>query len=285
MYPVRDPLLGLYQARYRAMLALMYYAEVKIGSVLTLAVRDYDPETGVLVVPAGQKSPRHEVRLDPITRRMLDDWLERRAELRLRGTAPLFVTLRGPGVGNRVTSTDVRRWLNDLRDHARIQKRVSPEGLRASRALHRQNETGRFESMIVAYISAPGFRRTYPLAYQKWLDAHQLLETSPRRHAGTIGHLCREAVIEFSEQIAHENGMTEFEPGKTKQKIRAVLTAHGGMSRTLRRSLEALVEYWECLVDLANRQEHGRELVADDSRALIFQTMLVMREIDLALTR
>ena len=64
-----------------------------------------------------------------------------------------------------------------------------------------------------------------------------------------------------------------------------MLTGRGDMSRTLRGSLIALNEYWEWLVKLANRQEHGRELVADDSRALIFQTMLVMREIDLALTR
>jgi hypothetical protein len=37
--------------------------------------------------------------------------------------------------------------------------------------------------------------------------------------------------------------------------------------------------------DLVQRQEHGSKLVAEDSRRLVFQTMLVMREIDLALSR
>jgi hypothetical protein len=46
-----------------------------------------------------------------------------------------------------------------------------------------------------------------------------------------------------------------------------------------------LLDYWETVVDLTNRQEHGRDLTADDSRAVVFQTMLVMREVDLALSR
>jgi hypothetical protein len=64
-----------------------------------------------------------------------------------------------------------------------------------------------------------------------------------------------------------------------------VFGAHGDLSRTVRRSLEALLDYWETVVDLTNRQEHGRGLTADDSRAVVFQTMLVMREVDLALSR
>lgn len=273
------------KARNGAMLALMYYARVKIGALLRLRVGDYNPETGTLNVPAGEKLAGYDIRLDPISKRMVDEWLTRRAELRLRATAPLFVVLRGKSLGNPVPGPDVRRWLDHVRGHAQIQKRVSPEGLRASRTAHQQNETGRFEGMIIEYISAPGFRRRYPEPYQKWLDAHQLLETAADRHATTIGHLCREAIIEFSDQLAHENKVGPFDPKKTKQKVRAVFSKRGDVSGTLRCSLEALLDYWESLVDLASRQEHSRTLTSDDSRALVFQTMLVMREIDLALTR
>ena len=40
--------------------------------------------------------------------------------------------------------------------------------------------------MIVEYISAPGFRRTYPLAYQKWLDARQCLRLHPSVMRATV---------------------------------------------------------------------------------------------------
>ncbi len=205
-----------------------------------------------------------------------------RASLRLRGTAPLFCTItenRGGPMGTQ----NVRTMLDPLRERAGIQKRVKPEGLRASRAKHRQNETGRFEATIVEYINAEVFRRRYRVAYQKWADAHQMLETAPDRLAPSIGHLCREAIIEFSDQLAHEYHVGPFEATKTNAKLRAIFQTHGDISRTVRRSLEALLDYWETVVDLTNRQEHGRNLTADDSRAVAFQTMLVMREVSLAL--
>jgi hypothetical protein len=172
-----------------------------------------------------------------------------------------------------------------LRRRTGIQKRVSSEGLRASRVQHRQNETGRFEATIIAYINAEGFRRHYRRAYQKWVDAHQLLETSPERHASPIGHLCREAIIEFSDQLASEYNVEGFTAMQTKAKVRAVFAEHGDVSATLRKAVEALLDYWNALIELANRQEHGRSLTADDSRGVVFQTMLVMREIDRALAQ
>jgi hypothetical protein len=72
---------------------------------------------------------------------------------------------------------------------------------------------------------------------------------------------------------------------QTKAKVRAVFAAQSGLSTSVRRSLEALVAYWETVSDLTQRQEHGADLAAEDSRRLVFQTMLVMREIDLALSR
>lgn len=276
---------GLLAVRNRAMLALMYRARVKVGALTKLAVRHYAPETGVLIVPPHHMRQVDEsLKLDPIARKMLDDWLEVRVGLRLRATAPLFVVL-AENRGRELREQNIRVMLETLRVRARIQKRVRPEGLRASRTQHKESETGRFESGIASYISAEGFRQHYRAAYQKWVDAHQILETAPDRQASTIGHLCREAIIEFSDQLAREYDVGPFEPLKTKAKMRAVFSKREDVSTTLTHSLLTLLAYWESLIELANRQEHGRKLTADDGRAIVFQTMLVMREIDLALAR
>jgi hypothetical protein len=133
---------------------------------------------------------------------------------------------------------------------ARDSRSRGSEPIKPVQSLHRQNETGRFEATIVEYVNAEAFRRRYRVAYQKWVDAHQMLETAPERLAPSIGHLCREAIIEFSDQLAREYDVGSFEAMKTKAKLRAILEAHGDLSRTIRRSLEALLDYWETVVDL-----------------------------------
>jgi hypothetical protein len=276
--------------RNHAMLGLMYGAELKIGQVLSLAPRDYDSQRGTLTVRAARRHRQsskwsvHEVRLDPGARRLLDDWMVARGKLRLRGAAPLFCTLIGSR-GGALAGSSVRNLLSTKGRALGIQKRVSPDGLRASRARHRDSESGRFEASIASYINAEAFRAQYPVAHLKWSDAHQLLEIAPDRHATTIGHLCREAINAFSDELIRHYSLDRREVNKTKAKIRAVFSAQEGMSRSVRTSLEALLAYWETVSDLAQRQEHGGNLAAEDSRRLVFQTMLVMREIDLALSR
>jgi hypothetical protein len=277
--PWREPLMEL---RNRAMLALMYRAEVKIGALLKLAIRDYNESFGVLTVPGSHGGPAYDVRLDPECRSYLDGWLQERAKLRLRPSAPIFCTLKGTQ-GRPIRAANFREILTDHGQRVGIQRRVTPEGLRKSRQHHRQTELGRFEATLVEYINAETFRRRYSAAYQKWTDAHQLLEIAPDRYATTIGHLCREAIAEFSDELALSHHVGSFEALKTKAKMRAVFASEADLSRTVRKSLEALLAYWETVSDLANRQEHSHALVVEDSRRLVFQTMLVMREIDSAL--
>lgn len=53
--------------------------------------------------------------------------------------------------------------------------------------------------------------------------------------------------------------------------------------------LDALVVYWGTVHDLAARQEHGAAkavpLVAEDARRVVFQTAIVMFELDRAFVR
>lgn len=269
--------------RLRALVSLMYRAEAKIGSLLQLSYKHYDEMTGSLTLSGLQGGSNRTVRLDPTARRLLDDWLEARAALKVSAVSPIFCVVQGPSKGGKIGRPAVSTMLRDLGAAAGVRKRVTSEGLRKSRAQHRQQEVGRFEATILRYVGDDAFRGRHPAAAQKWSDAHALLETAPHRMATLIGHLCREAIIEFSDDLARAHHLGPFEANKTKAKIRAVFAANEAVSPTVRRSLEALLAYWETVSDLVQRQEHGSGLAEEDGRRLVFQTMLVMREIDLAL--
>lgn len=273
--------------RNRAVVQLMYRAEAKIGQIIQLQRRHYDAESGVLVLPGQQGGKDREVRLDLVARRDLENWIETWRKLGVAQIDPLFCTVEGRR-GAPIGAPYIRGVLAQRARMLDIDKRVTPEGLRKSRAAHREGEVGRFEASLAEYIGAEAFRYRYASAFLKWSDAHQLLEMEPVRHATSIGHLCREAIQEFSDRLVFLYRLGPFETSKTKDKIRAVFEAQPDTSPTVRRSIEALVAYWCTVSDLAQRQEHnsakdGDALVADDSRRIVFQTMLVMREIDLAL--
>jgi hypothetical protein len=142
-------------------------------------------------------------------------------------------------------------------------------------------------SEVEAYVNDDAFRRRYPDAYERWRDAYDLYMVNPERHASRIGHDCREAMMLFASDFAARHGVQlELAPSYTKIRVRAVLD---GMTELLGDSVSdfarALLSYWSSVSDLAQRQEHalgreGRPLGRDDARRLVFQTMLVMAELD-----
>ena len=62
-------------ARDRAMLSLMYRADLKIHQIALLERRDYEPETGNLDVPGTQGGSARTVQLDSRSRELLDEWI------------------------------------------------------------------------------------------------------------------------------------------------------------------------------------------------------------------
>lgn len=73
--------------------------------------------------------------------------------------------------------------------------------------------------------------------------------------------------------------------GSIREKGRALVGDTGGRGNVAAKHCVALVDYWDSVSDLANRQEHraareGDALVAEDGRRLIFHTVVVMFEID-----
>lgn len=150
------------------------------------------------------------------------------------------------------------------------------------------------EQTILSYLDGQSFQKSYGLAYSKWTDAAQLLWSSqPEPQFTNIGHLCREATQEFAETLAKRYGVEVPKQGKSKTaaRLRAVLDKISGeLSDTVTAFLSALLDYWGCLCDLVQRQEHdvqkeGGSLLWEDARRVVFQTAIVMFEIDRATSR
>lgn len=137
------------------------------------------------------------------------------------------------------------------------------------------------------YLNSQEFRAKYPDAFAKWLSAEDLLwQTDTQPQLTTIGHLCREALQGFITILVERYQPPDVNTDKTKTaaRLKAVLgTAQLGTTK--KAFLEALLAYWGTVNDLIQRQEHGaykdgEQLVWEDARRVVFQTMITMFEID-----
>jgi hypothetical protein len=277
-------------ARDRAIAWLMYRLDFKMAQVVRLERRHYQPDTGRLTVPGIQGGPDKTIPLDGRSREFLDAWIEHRRQMDLRPMTRMFCQVLGAARGNDIGDDSWRGTLRRNAKKAGIEKRLSPEGLRASGRAHGLAEVQRVEGQIEAYVDDHEFRSRFPSAYEKWHAAYDLFLLNPQLHASRIGHDCREALIEFASQLARDREVeTDLPPGNTVDRIRAALDLRrAGISEKVGAFLDALLAYWGTVSDLAQRQEHaaGREkesLGYDDARRIVFQTMLVMYEIDNAL--
>jgi hypothetical protein len=147
----------------------------------------------------------------------------------------------------------------------------------------------RIEETIRNYLKADSFAKKYPKAYEKWNSAEGLLwKTDSKEQLTLIGHLCREAVQEFSDCLISAYNISDAPNDKTKTvaKLKAVIEVRAeALGNTKRDLLEAIVVYWGTVNDLIQRQEHdsqkeGKPLIWEDARIVVFQTLIVMFEID-----
>jgi hypothetical protein len=156
---------------------------------------------------------------------------------------------------------------------------------------HDSQRLQRIEVELRAYLESDRFQKRYAKAYQKWKDAEAILwDSDSERQLTTIGHLCREAVQEFASVLADQ---FQVEADKTKiiAPLRAVLNIRENQLGTTERPfLDALLSYWGTVCDLIQRQEHGsrkegQPLVWEDGRRVVFQTAILMFEVDRSLSR
>lgn len=170
---------------------------------------------------------------------------------------------------------------------------VTPLGFRYYEYLKKKQgeSVERIESTIRNYLNANDFQKKYSKAFKKWSNAEELLwKTETQQQSTTIGHLCRESVQEFTDIL-----INQFQPpnaptdkSKTIARLKAVVDFKSDeLGNTEKTFLEALLKYWESINNLIQRQEHGAlkegyELIWEDARLVVFQTMVIMFEIDLA---
>ena len=171
---------------------------------------------------------------------------------------------------------------------------ISPLGFKYYEFLKKKagESIAQVESTVKSFIEGNDFKKKYPMAYEKWANAAELLwKTDSQQQLTTIGHLCREAVQEFTEILVrlYRPPNVTNEKAKTITRIKSVLSLVN-IGTTVKPFLEALVAYWEVVNDLIQRQEHGAQkegqsLMWEDGRRVIFQTAMVMFEIDSAVSK
>jgi hypothetical protein len=274
--------------RNYAIVSLAYRVGLKIGDILALERRHFQPRAHSLVVPARARAVEREVLLDAGTREALERWMTVRKRIGVRATAPLLCTITQGAAGNPVGGSYIREMLKDKARIAGIDRRVTAEGLRHSGKVHRQHSQWRMESQVGRYLDQEAFRLRYPEASEKWQSALDLYAVNPQRHATVIGHACRDALLAFSDAALRARRLKPKAGVGPTDKLRTVIKS-AATSRRIGAHGEALLAYWGTTYDLANRQTHGasREkeaLRAEDARRLIFHTMIVMFEVDRLLT-
>jgi site-specific recombinase XerD len=113
--------------RNRALIAVLWRCGLRIGEAGGLAVKDFDPDSGTLVVQRGKGGKRRVVGVDAGTIALVGGWLEVRRTLGLpAGRAPLFCSL----AGKPLDLSYVRHLLPRLARKAGIERRVHAHGLR-----------------------------------------------------------------------------------------------------------------------------------------------------------
>jgi len=168
---------------------------------------------------------------------------------------------------------------------------VTPEGF--SYYLQIKQRLGipphRVEATVKSYLSGDPFRSVYPLAYDRWTQAEEKLwQGSSSASLSSVGHLCREALQEFTAVLIQ--GQPNPPPKeRTVARLRAVIANHAGScSDSVAASLDALIVFWGTVSDLVQRQEHagqkeGAPITWEDARRVVFMSFYVMYEIDRAL--
>jgi site-specific recombinase XerD len=112
--------------RNRALIAVCWRCGLRIGEALALAVKDFEPDAGTLVVQRGKGGKRRVVGVDAGTVALVGRWLELRRKRRMPSGGPLFCTL----AGGPLDQSYIRHLLPRLARRAGIERRVHAHGLR-----------------------------------------------------------------------------------------------------------------------------------------------------------
>lgn len=242
-------------------------------------------ETLEFLVEAARKQPRDD--RQPF--RAIRDYTSHRERLLLLGSG---IPRDHPGLyPGDVTALDEAGLLSlNLSAKGTWTFEVTALGERYYSWLHQRAGHGaeRIESVERRYTDTSGFAHRHPAAFAKWQEADALLwGDDSDRTATLVGHLCREAHQAFGGSLLALHPIRNAPAGlvDTKRRVGAVLADLSKDSKAVRAFAVALGDYWEAVVDLAQRQEHGAKdegqfVGWEDARRLVFSTLHAMTEID-----
>lgn len=112
--------------RNRALIAVCWRCGLRIGEALALAVKDFEADSGTLVVQRGKGGKRRVLGVDAGTVALVSRWLELRRKRQISNSGPLFCTL----AGGPLDQSYIRHLLPRLARKADIERRVHAHGLR-----------------------------------------------------------------------------------------------------------------------------------------------------------
>lgn len=155
-----------------------------------------------------------------------------------------------------------------------------------------QDRGGNIADTMRTYLEMNPFQERCPKAYQRWFEADQLLwEEESDNQCTVIGHRCREALQAFASALVDRYNPPEVD-SDVKHPGKRIITVIDLFKRSLGKTkydlLMKLVEYFGALSDLAQKLEHDgaaeKETITwESARLLVFQTLVVLYEIDHAL--
>jgi hypothetical protein len=173
---------------------------------------------------------------------------------------------------------------------------VAPEGFAFYAQLKQRSSAPveQVEDEVRRYLDSAMFADRHSGAQRAWSKAARTLWSTESDDALTdIGHQCREAVQMFGTELVERYKPPKVDPNVQHDatRVASVLDlARSRLSTTEAPFLEALLAYWGAIDDLVQRQEHGAQregqpLLWEDARRLVFQTAVVMYEVDGAVRR
>ena len=112
--------------RNRALLYVGYRSGLRMSEALDLFIKDVETDKGVIRILHGKGDKARTVGMPQDACVALDRWIDKRKQLKIRKSAPLFCTLDGAPL----SSPYVRALMKRLKEKASIEKRVHYHGLR-----------------------------------------------------------------------------------------------------------------------------------------------------------
>ncbi len=172
---------------------------------------------------------------------------------------------------------------------------VNTSGFEAYEQVRQQSDAPAetVEEEMAKFIGSREFAARYPKAHEKWLDAQNALwSTQTVSRSTEIGHLCREALQEFAASLVEHFHVENVDPNKAHDvaRVKAVINSlKAPLGKTVCAFLDSLLDYWGRAQDLVQRQEHGaaeehEDVLWEDARRVVFQTLIVMYEVDRTLS-